>query len=246
MIAIVQGKEFDLSTGFDVSLPITTDPSATKAWYVDPPVMEPVRLGSWVGSVAEGGSVNFRSVVFNPHGHGTHTETVGHIAPKLYSINRYLTSWFFLCQLVTIEPVEEGEDLVLPKAAFEHLPNGTVEAIAIRTLPNEPSKKTKNYSNANPPYLSAEAALMLREKGIKHLLIDLPSVDKEVDGGELKAHKAFWNYPAKPRLDATITELIYVSGEIADGEYLLNLQVAAFENDASPSRPVLHPLKKKH
>jgi hypothetical protein len=29
------------------------------------------------------------------------------------------------------------------------------------------------------------------ESGIKHLLIDLPSVDKEHDEGKLVAHKAF-------------------------------------------------------
>ena len=40
-------------------------------------------------------------------------------------------------------------------------------------------------------------------------------------------------------MDATITEFIYVTNEIFDGDYLLNLQFAPFENDAAPSRPVL-------
>jgi hypothetical protein len=35
--------------------------------------------------------------------------------------------------------------------------------------------------------------LFLHESGIQHLLIDLPSVDKEKDEGKLLAHKAFWN-----------------------------------------------------
>ena len=42
------------------------------------------------------------------------------------------------------------------------------------------------------------------------------------------------------RADATITELIYVDGAILDGSYLLNLQIASFELDASPSKPVLY------
>jgi kynurenine formamidase len=41
--------------------------------------------------------------------------------------------------------------------------------------------------------LAEDAALFLHESGIKHLLIDLPSVDKEKDEGKLLAHKAFWN-----------------------------------------------------
>ncbi len=36
------------------------------------------------------------------------------------------------------------------------------------------------------------------------------------------------------------TELIFVRDEVEDGSYLLNLQIASFENDASPSKPVLY------
>jgi hypothetical protein len=80
----------------------------------------------------------------------------------------------------------------------------------------------------------------MANNGIDHLLLDLPSVDREVDGGALAAHRAFWNYPENPRMKATITELIYVPSKVQDGQYFLNLQVAPIENDASPSRPVLY------
>jgi hypothetical protein len=40
-------------------------------------------------------------------------------------------------------------------------------------------------------------------------------------------------------MDATITEFIFVPNAIVDGTYFLNLMVAPFENDASPSKPVL-------
>ena len=72
------------------------------------------------------------------------------------------------------------------------------------------------------------------------MLIDLPSIDKEKDDGALLAHKAFWNYPKNLRLDATITEFIYVPDAVEDGHYLLNLQTASFVNDATPSRPILY------
>jgi len=100
------------------------------------------------------------------------------------------------------------------------------------------------YSNTNPPYLLEEAAIYLREKGIKHLLIDLPSVDKEKDGGKLLSHNAFWNTSGKLRMDATITEFIYVTNAVEDGEYLLNLMIAPFENDATPSKPILYKIIK--
>jgi hypothetical protein len=82
----------------------------------------------------------------------------------------------------------------------------------------------------------------MAERGILHLLIDLPSVDREEDGGKLAAHKAFWQYPARPRMDATITELIFVNNMITDGLYLLNLQICSLSLDASPSKPVIYAL----
>ena len=74
----------------------------------------------------------------------------------------------------------------------------------------------------------------------------MPSVDKEQDEGKLLAHKAFWNVTNvttlnnDARLNCTITELIFVANEVEDGNYLLNLQIASFENDASPSKPILY------
>lgn len=231
----------DLSHGIDISIPYRASKDATSAWYVPPVKIEPVRGEGFVGSVKEGGSVNFRDITFNPHGHGTHTECVGHIAPECHSVNQYLKRWFFHALLITVTPGQRGEDEVITleavrKAVGEHQP----EALIIRTLPNHPTKLHHQYSNTNPPYLEANAAAWMCELGVMHLLLDLPSVDRESDGGALAAHRAFWNYPAAPRMEATITELIYVPNTVEDGQYLLNLQVAPFENDAAPSRPVLY------
>jgi hypothetical protein len=85
-----------------------------------------------------------------------------------------------------------------------------------------------------------QAVEYLVGQGISHLLIDLPSVDREEDGGRLLSHKAFWNYPEHPQTHRTITELVYVPNSIKDGSYLLNLQIASFEIDVSPSKPVLY------
>jgi kynurenine formamidase len=253
MIAIINNEfKIDLSKPIDISIPLTNTDENPIAWYIDKPVIEPVVFGDWVGKVSEGkSSTNFNTILFNPHGHGTHTECLGHITREFYSVNQILKQFFFLAKLVSVVPEVRGDDLVITKdqieEALDRSTSGglTPEAIVIRTLPNFKIKKSLKYSNTNPPYLDEAAARFICERGIQHLLIDLPSVDKEHDEGELRAHKAFWNVKdvnnlnADARLESTITEMIFVGDEVEDGNYVLNLQIASFENDASPSKPVL-------
>ena len=233
--------KIDLSQPLDISIPLKGDASNVNAWYLEPPKIKPEVIDGETISVAGGAVVNFNTITFNPHSHGTHTETVGHITEKVYSINKCLKQFFFLAEVLTVAPEKLGDDYVISKKQLKFaLGNKKREAIVIRTLPNTKGKKSRQYSNTNPTYLMEDAAIYLRSKDIKHLLIDLPSVDKEQDGGELLAHNAFWNTKGIMRLDATITEFIYVSNKIEDGCYMLNLQIAPFENDASPSKPILY------
>ncbi len=234
----------DLSKPLDISLSLRGDDKNPVAWYLGAPKITPVKDGDFVGKVSEGASTNFNNIQFNPHAHGTHTECVGHITKEFHSINDSLKTFFFSARLISIEPEKRGEDMVIFEEQIrKNLEKDEVEALIIRTLPNYIDKRSRKYSNTNWPYLEESAARYIRECGIKHLLIDLPSVDKEKDNGKLSAHKAFWDYPKNTRLDATITELIYVPNKIEDGDFILNLQVASFENDASPSRPVLYKLE---
>jgi arylformamidase len=249
MLATIQyqGKEFkiDLLKPIDISIPLHTGKDCVSAWYVDPMRLEPVEAGEWIGDVNQGGSVNFRNVFFNPHGNGTHTECVGHISKEFYTINQCLNRFFFTAELITVRPLQMNNgDLVISRDLIESQISGlqNTEALVIRTLENSNSKLSQNYSNTNPPYLLPEAIELLNEKGILHLLIDLPSIDREVDEGKLQAHHLFWNYPLHTQLHKTITELIYVADAIEDGSYLLNILIGPFENDASPSKPVLYKL----
>jgi len=231
----------DLSKPLDISIPLVASNKNPIAWYLDQPKIEPVKEGEWIAKVSEGASINFNNIAFNPHAHGTHTECIGHITSEFYSVNETLKTFFFLSEVISVVPETLGDDLVISEKQIKHLLNGkTPEAIIIRTLPNTISKKSRKYSNSNWAYLLEEAAEYLKKIGVKHLLIDLPSVDKEKDDGELLAHRAFWNYPKAPRMEATITEFIYVNNKIEEGSYLLNLQIASFHNDASPSKPVLY------
>lgn len=241
------GKRYaaKLDQALDISIPLSEGPDTVNCFYA--PFMEtaPVRMGSFVGSVKEGGPVNFFNVRLNPHGNGTHTECVGHIAPEHFSLNDCLTNFHFIAKLHSVLPQmqPDGDRVVMREQLEDTLMPGEAEAYILRTLPNATDKCRRHYSGTNPPYLHPDAVRWLREAGVKHLLLDLPSVDREEDGGQLAAHKTFWNFPQAPRMDATITELIFVNNFIPDGLYLLNLQITSIQLDASPSKPVLYALE---
>jgi kynurenine formamidase len=250
MIVSYKNQQIDLSKPMDISIPISDSIENPIAWYLEKPSITPVVDGDWIGKVSEGkSSTNFNNITFNPHAHGTHTECVGHITSKFYSINNCLQTFFFEAMLISITPEKINGDDVITEIQLKLALNGqNPEAVIIRTLPNNLSKKSLKYSHTNPPYLCEKAALFLKNCNVKHLLIDLPSVDKEHDDGKLLAHKAFWNVSnttklnADARMDCTITEFIFVPNNIEDGHYLLNIQMASFVNDASPSKPVLYKL----
>jgi len=139
--------------------------------------------------------------------------------------------------------MDDGDRVIMP-ASLEEVESklSQVDAVIIRTYPNDDDKITRDYSGSNPPYVHFETMERLNQLGIKHFLIDLPSVDREVDGAEFKAHKRFWKYPEDTQYDKTITEMVYVSNDIKDGLYLLNIQIGSYELDASPSKPTLYEL----
>lgn len=251
-VFFINGKNLnvDLSQPLDISLPLS-ESNSPSAWYVSPMKIEPVRANGFIGSIKEGGSVNFRNIYFNPHGNGTHTECVGHISEEVHSINKNLKLFFFEALLVSIQPEvltnDEGvsivgDKVITLKQVKNSIGKNKPQALIIRTLPNNATKGTIDYSHTNPAYLHHEAADFISKSGIDHLILDLPSVDREDDKGRLLAHKAFWQFPGNTQFQKTITEMAFISNEIADGNYLLNLMIAPFENDASPSKPVLYKL----
>ena len=231
----------DLARPIDISIPLRAGDEAPNAFHIRELSYEPIRVGSFVGSVAAGGSCNCEDITFNPHGNGTHTECIGHITRERVTVNSVLKNFHFFAKLITVAPEEiNGDRVVSRRLVEEQLKPDEAGALVIRTVPNDESKRSFHWSGSNPPYVHPDAAAYIRECGIQHLLIDLPSMDREDDGGTLLAHRAFWNADAQPRTDSTITEMVYVPDSIPDGLYLLNLQIASFETDASPSKPVLY------
>ncbi len=237
----------DLSKPLDISIPLREGTENVNCFYAPLVEVWPVVAGDFVGSTAQGGLLNFMNIKLNPHGNGTHTECVGHIAKDKYTINQCLKQFNFVARLISVYPRKQSNgDRVILKEQLEQLISPeelrSCEALIIRTLPNDELKLKQNYSGANPAYLHHEACEYIVENSIEHLLIDLPSVDREEDGGKLLSHKAFWKYPEAIRKKATISELIFVNNGIKDGLFLLNIQIASFELDVSPSKPVLYEL----
>jgi arylformamidase len=252
MIAQVQfgstNYQIDFSKPIDLSIPIRHEGATISAFHIPQARFEPITVGSFTGSVAAGAGCNCENLTLNAHGNGTHTECLGHISLERVTLYDCLQEFHFLAQLVTVtpEPRTDGDFTIrksaLEEALIKHPFEEAPKAILIRTLPNDDSKHIKHYSGQNPVYLEPDAVDFLVEQGFDHLLIDLPSVDREEDGGALEAHHRWWRFPEAPRFHATISELIYVPNEVSDGHYLLNLQIASLTTDASPSKPCLYPL----
>ena len=243
-----QTYKVDLSRPIDISIPV----GQVRCFYAPDYTKQPYKSGAFIGSVKAGAPVNFYDIQLNPHGNGTHTECLGHITKKQESINDQLKQFHFIADLITVKCEEKKNgDQVITKKLLKAACKTFTKAVIIRTQPNRKSKQSKDYSGTNPPYLDKTAMTFLVSKGIKHLLIDLPSVDREVDKGKLASHHIFWNVEDKKaidnsRKDCTITELIYVPAKVKDGLYLLNIQIPSIDLDAAPSKPVLYTLTKSN
>ncbi len=226
---------------------------------------KPLQTDNFIGATTQGGSCNVQSLTLVPHCNGTHSESIGHIIDEEVTIGQILTG-LMPCYVISINPIagdlsqdsytpplqkeDKVIDLALLAAQIDTQTLQKVEALLVRTLPNDDSKCSRIYNNScQPPFFTHQAMQYVANSAIKHLLVDVPSIDKMYDDGLLSNHRIFWNIPAhsrkldkKSKKTRTITEMIYLPDEVADGLYCLDLQLPAFATDAAPSRPVLYPL----
>jgi arylformamidase len=215
------------------------------------------------GSVERGGSCNCELITLIPHCNGTHTECVGHLTRERLDAWRVAPAGLLPAVLLSVVPEAPGDEvsdpapqpgdrLITARALAQVWPASVPfvpSAAVIRTLPNDAEKRARDYTGQIPPYLSQEAATLLVRRGVLHLVVDVPSIDRAHDEGRLTAHRLFFGLPrgavqlaAATRAAATITELAFIPDSIADGAYLLELQVPALTGDAVPSRPLLYAL----
>ncbi len=267
LTAEMGNRTFSVETdeAIDISIPLNFGGPQPNAYGVEAARSVACRAGEIVGDTREGGSCNFEQVTLIPHCSGTHTECVGHITNERISVNDCLRDPFLPSLLITVEPdvaetSDEGypsgtdpQDQLITASSIRNAmlrqnaePAETPAGLIVRTLPNDDGKLSRTYLDDIPPYFTTDAMEYIVELGVRHLLVDLPSIDRLFDQGNLSNHRIFWNVEAgsfelnmKSRRHSTVTELIFVPETVEDGEYLLNLQIAPFSADAAPSRPLL-------
>jgi arylformamidase len=258
----------DLERPLDLAIPLDFDAAQPRHFGAPPARSQALVAGSFEGEVARGASCNCRTITLTPHCNGTHTECVGHLTQEPLDAHRVVPRGLLAALVVSITPepaAGSGEtsdpaplatDLLVTRRALRvawqrTAPAGRVpfapRALVVRTLPNDGGKRTRDYSALVPPYFSGEAIGEVVTRGIEHLVLDTPSLDRTHDEGRLTAHRIFFGLPAGSRALAearrprcTITELAFVPDEVRDGRYLLALQVPALSGDAVPSRPLLY------
>lgn len=260
--------EIQIELGPPVSIAIDLDFSGNQPRHFGAPEAgtHPFAVPGFSGSVEQGASCNCDVITLIPHCNGTHTECVGHLTREPLDAHRVVPLGLVPALLVSIEPTDaraSGEsaepnpqpaDLLITRHALEQSVWAKAapfepRALVIRTLPNSAGKQHQDYTNQTPPYLSREAAELLVERGIEHLVVDMPSIDRAHDEGRLGAHRIFFGLPRADttlahatRANATVTELAYVPDSVTDGPCFLELQVPALGGDAVPSRPLLYPI----
>lgn len=253
----------DTSQPIVISIPLIFNAEQPNTYDVNKATAKAVETAEFVGDTRRGGSCNFEEYKFISHCNGTHTECVGHISLERISIHDVLKDSFIPSTLITVTPEKaldtndtyipdknENDFLITKKILEENLKDtdkNFLEGLVIRTLPNDDSKKSRQYMKNLPSYFSTEAMKYILSLDVKHLLMDIPSVDRTFDDGRLTAHHIFWNVePGSNEVDnkkhsmRTITEMIYVSNEVEDGKYIMNIQIPDFVADAAPSRIFLY------
>ncbi len=254
---------FDTHQGIDISIPLKFGAEQPNLYDVQKAEAKAFESGEFTGDTRRGGSCNFEEYKFIAHCNGTHTECVGHVALERISVQSTLKNSLIPSALVTVKPVNatstpdqysphkvEADMLITHKSlqsSLAKIKEEFLEGLIVRTLPNDESKKSRRYSQEPAPFFSIEAMEFISGLKVRHLLVDIPSVDRAYDKGRLTNHHIFWNVKQgshdvdkKDHSPNTITEMIYVPDEVKDGLYVLNLQIASFVSDASPSRPVIY------
>ena len=86
------------------------------------------------------------------------------------------------------------------------------------------------------PFFTNDAIDYICELGVKHLLVDIPSIDKPDDGGMLGNHRSFF------KKGDTISELLFIPDSLRDGFGFLQIQIPSWSLDSAPSRPIFFPI----
>ena len=132
--------------------------------------------------------------------------------------------------------IDYENELVISVDSFKDELKENINALVIRTNPNGLDKVNRNYGDYSASFLTHDSIDYILDSGVKHLLVDLPSIDKADDGGQLGNHHRFF------KLGKTISELLYIPDPVQDGIGFLQIQIPNWGLDAAPSRPIFYPV----
>lgn len=221
--------------------------------------------GVFVADVERGGSCNVSLLEYCPHG-VTHMETSAHVLgasarpPQVRDIPAgFLSGTVFLMDL-SADPGKPGS-LIAWETVRAKLETITfpITILAIKTHASL-LEESYDFSGKNFTALSPEAAKGIHDylfppKGsggkapetrINCLILDLPSIDPEQDGGKLAAHRCFFGLPesgfaAEDGEKRALVELARFAG-LAEGYYHAEIVPALFGAEAVAVGVVFRPL----
>jgi len=256
---------FDLDRPIDCAWPLhfadaplseRTDENPA-AFGLPAPFAEPIRFGDTALATKEGAPVNCHTLHLCPHGAGTHTECAAHISDNHIRVLNAVSGTPLVAVLLDVTPkrfaesadrhggTRHPEDLVVDAAEISAkfaTTWGTTDALPEATILRalDPQRTSPdNFSGQNPAYLTSEAIDALLAQGAHHLVTDLPSIDREQDGGTTPSHARFFS--ARPL--GTVTEMARLGPAVLAGRYLMQLHLPPFMWESAPSRPILFPLQ---
>ena len=262
-----QRWQADEQASVDATLAFDPTLSAGRAFGLRATSVEAVEIGGGrTLRVSEGAAVDCADIALNPHGGGTHVECVGHIVADRWTLSDVALPGMLAATLldVGVETLQDsGEhaggrgaptDRVITarslQQAFANVGEaGFDQAIAIRTDVATALPAHADWSGSNPPYPTAEAMRWLSSLPAQLLVLDLPSLDREDDGGTTPNHRAWWGLgDGARRLEGVrwrarlVVELARFPLQAVAGPWLLRVDVAPIASDAAPARVRLLPV----
>lgn len=254
----------ELGDAVDLTRRLGFDERDPTAFALPPARAVAVGGDGWRLRTEDGGSVNCDTVTVTPHGNTTHTETIGHIAlerPSIGDLPLPPMLGAILLRVATTPLGPSGEGYVGKSAPDDPVVTAAGLEVAFAALPDEAragwrdaliigtGQTTRSAGDEPvPPYLTTEAVAWIRALGFDHVVLDVPSIDRVVDGGGLSNHHTFWGLPTRgddgaarsmqsaTGPDRSITELALVPPGQPAGPGALLLAPARWALDAAPSR----------
>jgi len=217
----------------------------------------------FTGDVRKGGSCNLDVLNYIPH-NLTHVETAAHIVsydcnpPWIADIPAENFSGIVYVIDLTDIRIEQGR-LISRNEIERKLRNNRlpVTMLAIKTKASE-FPQDYDFSDKGFIALDAEAAKGIHDYSIvinskkfiiDCLILDLPSIDPERDGGKLSAHRSYFGLPETGHYSQNVEkriliELAYFS-EIEEGYYYAVLTPSRFQTNAAATEILFWPLREK-